>query len=214
MQSDKHSIPVIDISPLLSSPVSPSSPEALQVARNIYDACRTWGFFQITGHGVSLDVQKQLLQCAKEFFAQPEEQKLALHVKKGGVAWRGDMPLGGEGTHGRVDHKEGMYFGPEHPKDHRHAGLPLHGQNQFPDAVIPVMRSIVLQYIDQVTELGKTISDAISLSFCLDGHFIRDNYLQSRSLCVAVSGTLQILPHVERKRLTGKCGGSGNTRVG
>ena len=57
------------------------------------------------------------------------------------------MPLGGEGTRGRVDHKEGIYFGPEHPEGHPHAGLPLHGRNQFPDeASVPGMRETVLQY--------------------------------------------------------------------
>lgn len=177
MQSDKleTSIPVIDISPFLANPQS--SPQAIDVARKIYDACSTWGFFQITGHSIPAGLQKDLLRCSKDFFAQPEEQKLALHVKNGGVAWRGYMPLGGEGTHGRVDQKEGMYFGPEHPKDHRHAGLPLHGKNQFPDVTVPAMRETVLQYINQVTELGKILSDAMSLSFGLDGNFIRDNYL-------------------------------------
>lgn len=35
------------------------------------------------------------------------------------------MPRGGEATHGFTDHKEGMYFGPEHEDSHHHAGLPL-----------------------------------------------------------------------------------------
>lgn len=172
-------IPVIDITPLLSSPLSPSpTNEAMKVSRYIYDACSTWGFFQITGHNVSVDVQRDLVQCTKDFFAQTEEQKLALHVQNGGVAWRGYMPHGGEGTHGRLDQKSGMYFGPEHPDDHPQAGLPLHGNNQFPDETIPAMRPAVIEYIKQVTELGKTISDALSLSLGLDGNFIRDNYFQ------------------------------------
>src|SRR6202008_530350 len=105
-------------------------------------------------------------------------QKLALHVRKAGVAWRGYMPLGGEHTHGKLDHKEGMYFGPEQSADHPQAGMPLHGKNQFPDDALPDMRATVLTYIDQVTDLGKTICDAISLSLGLDGQFIRGHYLQ------------------------------------
>lgn len=172
-------IPVIDITPLFAAPLSPKpTPEALKVSQEIYDACHTWGFFQITGHNVSIDVQKDLTRTAKEFFALPEEQKLALHVKNGGVAWRGYMPTGGEGTKGRIDQKAGMYFGPEHAPNHPQAGLPLHGKNQFPDAIIPGMRQAVLQYIDEVIELGKTITDALSLSLGLDGHFIREHYLQ------------------------------------
>lgn len=179
MSSD-NDIPLIDISALVSSPLAPSpSAEQIEVARKIYDAFHTSGFIQITGHGISENLQKNLLQSTEQFFAQPEEAKLALHVKNGGVAWRGYMPYGGEGTRGRVDQKDGMYFGPEHPDDHPQAGLPLHGKNQFPDATVPEMRPAVLRYIEEVTEMGKTISDALSLALGLDGHFIRDNYLQA-----------------------------------
>jgi isopenicillin N synthase-like dioxygenase len=175
------SIPVIDIGPLLASPITPSpSAEALKLeaAQKIYNAFSTWGFCQITGHNVSVNVQKDLVQNTKDFFALPEEKKLALHVKNGGVAWRGYMPQGGEGTHGSVDQKAGMYFGPEHSNDHPQFGLPLHGKNQFPDISVPGMRPAVLEYIKQVTELGKIICDALSMSLGLDEHFLRDNYLQ------------------------------------
>ncbi|KAG8883424.1 hypothetical protein FRB97_006706 [Tulasnella sp. 331] len=105
-----------------------------------------------------VDDANKLVQSAEEFFAQPQEEKLALHVEKGGVAWRGYMPHGGEGTHARIDHKEGLCAGPEHPDDHIHTGMPLHGTNQFLDSAIPVMCPTVLKYIE-------------------DG-YIRDHYLQ------------------------------------
>lgn len=87
------------------------------------------------------------------------------------------MPLGGEGTHGRVDHKEGIYFGPEHPDDHPHTGLPLHGKNQFPDASIPAMRPAVLEYIAQITSLGKLICGAVSLGLGLEQDYIEKEFL-------------------------------------
>jgi isopenicillin N synthase-like dioxygenase len=36
------------------------------------------------------------------------------------VTWtsRGYMPMGGERTHGSVDHKEGLYLGPDHGPNH------------------------------------------------------------------------------------------------
>lgn len=171
-------IPIIDISPLysLNTPDSPSL-EVLKVSREIYDAFHHWGFFQIVGHNVSVPLQNSLRTCTTEFFDLPDSEKLSIHVKKGGVAWRGYMPLGGEGTHGRVDHKEGVYCGPEHPDDHQHSGLPLHGKNQFPDAAIPTMRPTVLEYIEQVTELGKTISSAVSLGLGLHADYIEKELL-------------------------------------
>lgn len=178
-RDENMAIPVIDIRNLLSSPITPTlTAEARQVAQEFYQAFSTCGFCQIVGHNVSADVQKDLVKCTKELFALSEAQKLALHVKKGGVAWRGYMPHGGEGTKGRVDQKSGMYFGPEHPDDHPQTGLPLHGKNQFPDDSVPGMRPAVLEYIRQMTELGKAIVDALSLALELDGNFIRDNYLQ------------------------------------
>ncbi|KDQ59698.1 hypothetical protein JAAARDRAFT_126845 [Jaapia argillacea MUCL 33604] len=99
------SIPVIDVSSLFSPHLEGRGSKIQQVSKAINDVCTTWGFFQITGHNISPVLSKSLLKAVREFFSLPDEKKLALHVKKGGVAWRGYMPLGGEGTHGRVDHK-------------------------------------------------------------------------------------------------------------
>jgi isopenicillin N synthase-like dioxygenase len=121
-------IPVIDISPFLSSqPSQGNSPsdERMQTAREIYSAFSQWGFCLIKNHGIPNQLRTQIFQAAEEFFKLPDEKKLELHVKKGGVAWRGFMPRGGEATHGSTDQKEGMYFGPEHQDSHHHAGLPL-----------------------------------------------------------------------------------------
>ncbi|KIM26519.1 hypothetical protein M408DRAFT_180919 [Serendipita vermifera MAFF 305830] len=107
------------------------------MAQEIYKAFSEWGFCLIKNHGIPDQLRTQIFQSADEFFKLPEEKKLELHVKKGGVAWRGFMPRGGEATHGFTDHKEGMYFGPEHQESHHPAGLPLHGKNQFPDDVVP-----------------------------------------------------------------------------
>jgi isopenicillin N synthase-like dioxygenase len=121
-------IPIIDISPFLSNqPSKGDSPseECMQTAREIYSAFSQWGFCLIKNHGIPDKLRNQIFQAADEFFMLPNERKLELHVQKGGVAWRGFMPRGGEATHGFMDHKEGMYFGPEHQVNHRHAGLPL-----------------------------------------------------------------------------------------
>ncbi|KAG8866936.1 hypothetical protein FRB97_003632, partial [Tulasnella sp. 331] len=56
--------------------------------------------------------------------------------------------------------------------------MPLDGNNQFFDPAIPAMRPMVLKYIEDVTELGKTISDLISLSLRLEKSYIRRHYLQ------------------------------------
>jgi len=56
------------------------------------------------------------------------ENKLELHVKKRGMAWRGYIPREGKDIHGNVDHKDIIYFKPDHPDDHYTAG-PTLGQS-------------------------------------------------------------------------------------
>jgi len=85
------------------------------------------------------------------------------------------MRKGGEGTHGHVDHKEGLYFGKEHEDNHPNKGLPLHGKNQFPVS-IPEMKPAVLLYIDAVVDLGQALMDAFSLALKLDPLYIRTRY--------------------------------------
>jgi isopenicillin N synthase-like dioxygenase len=159
-------VPVIDLASYYIS--EPGSHEARQIAQLLHEAAAQWGFFLVTGTSVCLETQSSLFSASRAFFELPEEAKLALDVRAGGPAWRGYMPLGGEHTHGRLDWKEGLYIGPEHAETHPLFGLPLHGKNQFPDQVFPEMRHIVLDYVNQVTELGKTLTDIFSPALGVD----------------------------------------------
>ena len=93
------------------------------------------GFFYVVGHGVPADgAGVASTALAREFFAWPDVEKAAIAMARGGRAWRGWFPVGGELTSGAPDLKEGLYFGQElRPDDPRScAGLPLHGPNLFP----------------------------------------------------------------------------------
>jgi len=169
-------IPVIDLAAYYKA--GPHSPDAQHDIEAIRIAASTWGFFLLTGTPVSSQTQSSLLSISRAFFDLHYEAKLALDVRSGGVAWRGYMPLGGEHTHSRVDWKEGLYVGPEHADDHPLAGLPLHGKNQFPDEALPTMRQIVLEYVEQVTELGKTLTDVFSLGLGLSEDHLREHLLE------------------------------------
>ncbi|KZV89639.1 2OG-Fe(II) oxygenase [Exidia glandulosa HHB12029] len=160
--------PVIDISALVAHTATSDTEEVAAVARALHDAFSTWGFCQVVGHGVPKTDQDELVRCAGQFFDLPEEEKIKLDVRQGGVAWRGYMPRGGEGTHGRTDRKEGIYIGPEH-SDVVQAGMPLHGRNQFPPAEqVPGMRDAALTYADAIIELGKTLTAGASLALGLE----------------------------------------------
>lgn len=168
-------IPVISLGPYLANP---DSLEAQNLVEQIYNAARTWGFFVLKDTSVSPAVQSGLLDQSKAFFDLPLESKMAIDVTEGGVAWRGYMPLGGEHTHGKPDWKEGLYLGPEHPSDHPLIGMPLHGKNQFPDKELPEMRGAILEYIQQTTELGKTLTDIFSVGLKLGKNELRERWLR------------------------------------
>ena len=81
------------------------------VARAVDAACRETGFFCVTGYGIDPALEHQLASEARAFFALPEAEKSEIAMARGGRAWRGWFPLGGELTSGRPDQKEGLYLG-------------------------------------------------------------------------------------------------------
>lgn len=169
-----ETIPVVDISPYLADD---SSEPARDVVRAVYDAASTWGFFLLKGTRVAEAQQAALLESAGSFFDLPMREKMALDVATGGVSWRGYMPMGGEYTHGGQDWKEGFYVGPKHPDDHPLADMPLHGGDRFPDAALPEMRKNVMDYVDRVTELGKTLTDVLSSGLGLGRGTLRERLI-------------------------------------
>ena len=167
-------IPVVDIAGLVSG-----SEERHQVAATIGQACRDYGFFYIVGHGVDEDLQRRLEQVSRQFFAQDPETKLAIGMSRGGRAWRGYFPVGGELTSGKPDLKEGIYFGAELSGDHPlvKADTPLHGPNLF-SPQIPQFREIVLDYMAAMTRLGHTLVAGLALSLDLGESYFADRYTQ------------------------------------
>jgi isopenicillin N synthase-like dioxygenase len=76
---NNQTIPTIDISAYLDQH---SSPEAKQeVIQKVKDACSTYGFLQVKGHGVPVKTQRGMLRCCKVLFDLPIEQKEALSLK-------------------------------------------------------------------------------------------------------------------------------------
>lgn len=173
MSPDLSSIPVVDVSALVSS-----HGDAHVVAAEIGRACRESGFFYIVGHGVDEKLARRLEQLSRQFFSQDVETKLAIRMERGGRAWRGYFPVGAELTLGQPDQKEGIYFGAELPDDHPKviAGEPLHGQNLFPD--IPGFRQAVLDYMDAMTRLGHALMEGIALSLGLEASYFAQRYTQ------------------------------------
>lgn len=164
-------IPIIDISSLIDRS------DRQGVAERIAFACREYGFFYVTGHGIDEELQDRLVRVSRAFFDQDLDTKLEIRMARGGRAWRGYFPVGEELTSAVPDQKEGIYFGTElDPDDPRvRAGLPMHGSNLFPLG-ISGLRSTVLSYIEELTALGHDLVAAISLSLGREESFFNDHY--------------------------------------
>ena len=163
-------LPVIDVAPLRDGTDIPG------VATRIDDACRRWGFFTVVGHGVPSGLHERLDRLARAFFALPDEEKADIAMARGGPAWRGWFPLGGELTSGVPDGKEGLYLGEElGPDDPRvRGGWPLHGANLFPERP-EGLRDAVLGWIHAVTSLGQDLLSAMAVGLGLDERWFADH---------------------------------------
>jgi isopenicillin N synthase-like dioxygenase len=167
-----NNLPVIDVKALLSRSTGREA-----IAAEIGRACQEQGFFYIVGHGVDGDVQARLEHASREFFARDHQHKLAIAMERGGRAWRGYFPVGGELTSSKPDQKEGLYFGEELGDDHPlvQARTPLHGPNLFPEGGSD-LRDAVLEYMAALTRLGHVLMEGIALSLGLDASYFSLRY--------------------------------------
>lgn len=166
------SIPVIDIEPMKNR-----DGNKIAVAKEMAQACKESGFFYIKGHGVDTAMQDDLERLSWIFFNLPETKRNEIAMEKGGRAWRGYFPLGGELTSDKPDLKEGLYFGEQLSPDHPmvKAGIPLHGPNLFPD--ISEFETVVLHYMKALSDLGHQIMQGLALSLELPTNFFESRYM-------------------------------------
>ncbi|KAI0016490.1 putative 2OG-Fe(II) oxygenase family oxidoreductase [Xylariomycetidae sp. FL0641] len=156
-------IPVVDIGPFLRDPQSPAAGHVVDLVRQ---ACRTTGFFQIVGHGVSQALQADLLAASRRFFALDRAEKQRLDARAT-VGRRGydalesqSYPSGDDEHDDRPrDRKEGFFLGPDLPPDDPavRARRFFMGPNVWPDdAVLPraAFRDPVEAYFDAVHALA------------------------------------------------------------
>ncbi|KAH0600353.1 hypothetical protein MHUMG1_01349 [Metarhizium humberi] len=152
-------IPTIDISDF----ISPTSTEAQKqaVVDNVRHACTTYGFFQAVGHGVTVDEQKEILDCTRRFFALPEEDRMEVCVSKSmGKSLRGYEPPLIQTHHKGLmpDIKETFMVGAEIPADHPDAGSFSTGPNLWPSKIPEdQFRKPVMDYQAKMVNLAKVL---------------------------------------------------------
>jgi isopenicillin N synthase-like dioxygenase len=185
-------VPVIDIAEL----DSPASLEAID------RACRDWGFFQVTGHGIEPALLRSVFAVSREFFAQPAEDKRRIQRDT-------DNPWGyydRELTKNRRDWKEIYDFGPAD-------GDKL--KPRWPEGYLrlrfePIMRA----YYANCRSLGLRLLSAIASNLDVsagqlvrsfgDGHtsFLRLNYYPQCAAATADDRPFGVGEHTDAGALT------------
>jgi isopenicillin N synthase-like dioxygenase len=154
------SLPVLDLAQL------DRGPEAAERFRDdLRAATHDVGFFYLVGTGVSPELEARLHQAARDFFALPEADKLAIE-NLNSPQFRGYTRVGGERTQGEVDWREQIDIGPERPAvDDVDAPdyFRLIGPNLWPEAQ-PELREVVSEWHDHLSGVARRLLRAWALS--------------------------------------------------
>ncbi|KAI5241787.1 hypothetical protein E4T42_07924 [Aureobasidium subglaciale] len=159
----ESAIQVIDISAWLDPQATSEAREA--VIEALHFSCRTHGFFSLIGHGVSLDLQRQVLVCAKTFFAMPMEDKMEVSMAKSvGMSNRGYEVLQGQALQPDAlpDLKEGYFIGAEVAAGDPRAGKFLHGPNMWPSTLNESdFQTPLMEYLSQMTKVAELLLEML-----------------------------------------------------
>src|SRR5271156_1389390 len=154
-------LPIIDISPFLDPNSTPA--DRLRTAQALDHACRTVGFFYLTGHNIPISELDEILAQAHTFFSLPDAEKQKIALKPVGVddgdGARGYQTIGENITQGKHDWHEGLDL--YRPLTFREPPYtPTLGVNRWPPGEF---RKVYEAYIDKLLSLGQAVMRAIAL---------------------------------------------------
>lgn len=171
------SLPVIDISPLFTN----NKDDLQRVALAVDEACRTSGFFYITGHQIPKDRYTKLTAMAQKFFDLPLEEKLKIDIRKS-AHHRGYGTYEAEQLDVATrDWKEtfdmGCHMSDDHPEVR--AGRPLRGPNRHPD--LQGWAELMEQHYADMQQLALVLLRALAIALELDDDFFDAKFLEPQS---------------------------------
>lgn len=166
------SLPIIDLSDYQQA----SHAQKQAIAEKIGNACREFGFFYITGHGVEESLQNRLFSESAALFDLPLEDKLRVD-KTWSKANRGYEPLKNQTLEAGTppDLKEGFYIGFDHDDEHPMVKAQKFnfGKNQWPNQR-PNLKPVATDYLNTMTSLSEALMSLMALSLHLPEDFFHD----------------------------------------
>ncbi|PWY92989.1 oxidoreductase [Aspergillus sclerotioniger CBS 115572] len=161
--------PVIDFTPFHAG----SNQDRQRLVEEIRSACEELGFFQLRNHGISPDLQTDILEQSRDFFSLPVEIKEKYDRDNDGFN-RGYERLRAQNFEKRAhgDLKEGFFLGRHLPLDDPdvQAGKFGQGPNKYPAEVTDPLRfrDTVDRYYGAVLNLAVNLMTVIAEMVGLD----------------------------------------------
>ena len=157
------------------APLITSTAQRQKAVEQIGSACREWGFFQITGHGIPADLIARIWCETKQFFALPTDAKQTVARSKDNARGWFNREL----TKNTRDMKEVFDFGfiPHHElPDDDPANWTRDGFNQWPDErVCPDFQPTMREYIRACEQVSFRLLQALGEGLGVpSGHLTRD----------------------------------------
>lgn len=169
-------LPIIDISPFLNAG---KSQDKAEVALQLDNACRIFGAFYLTGHGI--DTSKTISEM-KSFFSLDATAKRKISVRPGGFL-RGYIGMGEESGSDALEVKEAFSYGYPWPADilpknsmqgpnvwPTHENIPVEWQHSMEDFFSRM--TAVAQSLVRAFSLGYGYQEEYLHSFCRNGDTI------------------------------------------
>ncbi|MFA3761599.1 isopenicillin N synthase family dioxygenase [Yersinia sp. 2466 StPb PI] len=168
-----NTLPLLDLS-LLNG----SETERQAFLVDLRHAARDIGFFYLTGHGIDPALLQQIQTLSREFFALPDEDKLAVAMVRS-PHFRGYNRAASELTRGQPDWREQFDIGAERAPLPQTPDTPswarLQGPNQWP-AALPELKPTILQWQREMTGMALRLLRAFALALELDEHAFDELY--------------------------------------
>lgn len=172
-------LPIIDISSFLDPNAAAEARQ--ETAQALNAACVNYGFFYLTGHGVSTTKLDEIISLARQFFSLPLDEKNKIKRfdaggPEGGDGARGYQGLGENVTGGLQDMQEAIDFYADWPRSQSEEGdkgmngsgavKTLQGENLWPQQPRE-LKNVYEEYIEQLKEVGRAVVHAMGVALDL-----------------------------------------------